>query len=55
MTWLKLTATIVGTSGDDSIVGTPGVDVIWTGDGNDRIVGGRRQGHDLRRHRRRLR
>jgi uncharacterized repeat protein (TIGR01451 family) len=40
-----LTATISGTSGDDTLVGTPGPDVIAALGGNDRIVA--RSGRDL--------
>jgi Ca2+-binding RTX toxin-like protein len=38
-------ATIVGTSGGDTIHGTPGRDVIWGGPGNDEIFGS--LGNDL--------
>lgn len=35
-----LTATIVGTEGDDRLVGTPGDDVIIAGGGDDLVIGG---------------
>lgn len=34
-----LTATIVGTAGDDDLVGTPLADVVWLGPGNDTFRG----------------
>ncbi|MDQ3958069.1 MAG: hypothetical protein M3273_07080, partial [Actinomycetota bacterium] len=42
---LSRTATIVGTSGDDVIRGTPRSDVIVTGDGDDTVTAGR--GYDV--------
>lgn len=35
-----MTATIVGTDGNDNLVGTSGADIVYLGNGNDRFVGG---------------